>query len=103
MTRIVEVTYRVVSYEKRMVPLIEHLAENVAEVYVSKENKCVEIRFPTRVEHYTHYVGHVSFADLKMPLEEVKALIEKERHMDFLETHEEQIVWSKGFNNCVLT
>lgn len=98
--RIVKVTRRKVEYYEEEVNLLDHLKANVAEIYLSHENKCVEIRFPTRTDNYTHYVAHVPFAainDLNGVLDDIK----NERHMDFLTEHVNDIVWARGFSNTV--
>lgn len=94
------VTRRRVEYYEEEVNLLQYLRDNVAEVYLSNENQCVEIRFPTRTEHYTHYVGHIPFSCIG-DLSAVRDDIKNERHMDVLEALIDSIVMAPGFTDTV--
>ena len=99
--RVVNVTRRRIEYYTEEVDLLNHLRGNVAEIYISREGKCVEIRFPTRIEHYTHYVAHVPFDNLSYGLDTVNELIKHERHMEFLEDHVDDIIWKEEYSDTM--
>lgn len=98
--REVAVTLRKVTYYTEQVNLLEHLRRNTAEVYVSNETQSVEIRFPTRVSNYTHYVAHipVNCVDINW----VREMIKLERHDDIFVRHLDDIYWLEGFSNTVV-
>ena len=100
MSRKVNVIRRVVEYVSEEVNLLKHLENNIAEIYISMENKCVEIRFPTRVENYTHYVANVPFSKIDN-IELVRSQIRNEQHMLFLEKHEYDIIWREEYSDTV--
>jgi len=99
-SREIVVTRRKIEYYQEQVNLLEFLEKNVAEIYISHENKCIEIRFPTRVDNYTHYVGHIPLSCVP-DVNSVNIDIKNERHMAVLEAHLNDIVMSSGFLDTV--
>ena len=99
-SRKISVTRRRIEYYQEEVDLLEYLRNNVAEIYVSHENQCVEIRFPTRVEGYTHYVGKVPLSCIP-DVNAVRDDIRNERHMEFLKAHINDIIMDPGFTDTV--
>ena len=57
--RKVMIKRRVVQYVEQEVNLLDFLKQHTAELYISVETDSVEIRMPTRVDHYTHWVGSI--------------------------------------------
>lgn len=98
-TRKVKVTKRVVTYVQEEVCLLKHLIRNACEVYVSAETHSIEIRMPTRTDHYTHFVADIPIGVIDV--EWVKAAVRDERHNQIFERYIDHVRWYEGFNNTV--
>ena len=98
--RTIKVTTRVVTYVEEDVNLLDHLNQHACEVYLSAETQSVEIRMPTRYQHYSHFVADIpiNVVDVKW----VKKAIQDERHHQIFERYIDYIQWREGFNNTVL-
>ena len=98
-TRKIKVSKKVVTYIEEEICLLEHLIKNACEVYVSAETQAVEIRMPTRIDHYTHFVADIPIGIIDVDW--VKTAIKDERHNQIFERYIDHIQWREGFNNTV--
>jgi hypothetical protein len=98
--RTVSLVRRRVEYYTEQVNLLDFLKTNVCEVYASSENECVEIRMPTRVDSYSHFVAEIPFSTIDSILD-IHSMIRNERHNDIFEQYIDHIIWKKEFRNVV--
>ncbi len=73
------------------VNLFEFLKLHACEVYTSWETRCIEIRMPTRIDNYSHYVAHIPMDVVDMP--RVVHQIVNNRHNEIFEEYIDHVVW----------
>lgn len=101
---LIPVVRKKVEYYTEWYDVVEFLRQQKFELVNNRECLSIDIRLPTLIDSYTHYVGHVSWEDLNRDtdFEWIRSLIKDNRQIEFIQKYQDKIVWKESYMDCVI-
>lgn len=104
MQKLIPIVKRHITYETVYYNLVDFLKQQQSfDLVYNREEETIDLRLPTKVEQYTHYVGHIPFADLpEGALDWLYKLTGDCRELEFVIKYQNSFVFIEEFRECVI-